>query len=195
MDTGARDLARRRAHTLLVVLFVVYLVLLIWVILWKVEVPWVGRAAGLPRPIKLVPFVASGDFDASAPLEVVANVALFIPFGVYLKLLAPSWRWWALAGVFVGASVVLETGQHLLSTGSFDVTDIIDNTAGGLVGLGLLALARRWLRERATRVVIRSGLIASIVVVLAVVIFFVSPLHYVTQRNVIVPRLQPSQTP
>ena len=41
---------------------------------------------------------------------------------------------------FVVASLFLETTQHLLSTGSFDTTDIIMNTVGGLTGLGLLAL-------------------------------------------------------
>ena len=71
------------------------------------------------------------------------NILLFIPFGLYLGLLAPSWRWWKATGVFVGASLVLEVIQHLLSTGSFDITDVIVNTAGGLAGLGLLALARR----------------------------------------------------
>ena len=50
--------------------------------------------------------------------------------------------------MFAGASLVLETAQHVLSTGSFDITDVIVNTAGGLAGLGLLALARRRLRRR-----------------------------------------------
>ena len=115
-------------------LFVVYLVLLAWMVLWKFEMPWVGTAALLPRPLKLVPFVPSGDAGASAPQEVIANLLLFVPFGIYLGLLAPSWRWWANAAVFAGASTVLEVTQHLISVGSFDTTDIIVNTAGGLAG-------------------------------------------------------------
>ena len=63
-----------------VVLFTVYLVLLAWIVLWKLGVPWAG---GISRVIKLVPFVPSGDEGASAPFEVVANFALFIPLGVY----------------------------------------------------------------------------------------------------------------
>ncbi len=141
----------------LVVLFVVYLVLLVWAVVWKLDVPYVGEAALLPRPIKLIPFVPSAEAGASAPLEVVANFVLFVPFGVYLGLLAPTWPWWRWTGVLVGASFVLEATQHLLSTGSFDTTDIIVNTVGGLAGVGLLALARRRLQAR-TAAVMTQGL-------------------------------------
>ena len=119
----------RPGGNVLVVLFVVYLVLLVWAVVWKLDVPYVGEAALLPRPIKLIPFVPSAEAGASAPLEVVANFLLFVPFGVYLGLLAPTWRWWTWTGVLLGASFVLEATQHLLSTGSFDTTDIIVNTA------------------------------------------------------------------
>jgi quinol-cytochrome oxidoreductase complex cytochrome b subunit len=38
--------AERRRRTLLVALFVVYLMLLTWIILWKPELPYIGAAAG-----------------------------------------------------------------------------------------------------------------------------------------------------
>lgn len=179
----------------MVALFAVYLVLLTWIILWKLEVPYVGAAAGLSRPWKLVPFVASGDAGASVPLEVVANVLLFVPFGIHLGMLAPAWRWWQLAGVFVGASLVLEVTQHLISTGSFDTTDVITNTAGGLVGLGLLAWARRVWRDRASVLMTRGLLIGGVIAVLAVAAFIVSPLHYEQPHDVIFPLPGSTRTP
>ena len=187
--------AEPRRRALLVALFVVYLVLLAWIILWKLEVPYVGAAAGLPRPWKLVPFVASGGAGASAPLEIVANVILFVPFGLYLGMLTPMWRWCQAAGVFVGASLLLELTQHLISTGSFDTTDVIDNALGGIVGLGLLALARRWWRERASGIVTRICLVAGIVAVLAVAAFIASPLRYQAQHDVVVPNPTLTRTP
>ena len=174
-------------HVLLVVLFVVYLVLLMWIVLWKLAVPWVGEAALLPRPIKLVPFLPSTEAGVSAPIEVVANILLFVPFGLYLGLLAPSWQRWKVTGVLVGASLVLEITQHLLSTGSFDITDVIVNTAGGLAGLGLLALARRRFQARTIAVLTRVCLIGTVLSLLAIGIFNASPWHYVPQRDVIVP--------
>ena len=180
--------AQSRPRRLLIALFVIYLVLLAWAILWKFEIPYVGRAAGFARPIKLLPFLPIGDYNASNPFEVLGNVLLFIPFGLYLGSLARSWRWWMLTGVFLGASVVLETTQHLLSTGSFDTSDLISNTAGGLVGLGLLALARRRFGARATTIGIRVGLIGTALALLAIVALFVSPFRYGPQHDVVVPR-------
>lgn len=177
---------------LLGVLFAVYLVLLVWIILWKLEVPSVGAAAGLPRPIKLVPYLPSGDFDASDPLEVLVNILMFVPFGIYLGMLAPRLRWWAVAGILLASSLALETTQHLLSVGSFDLTDVIDNTLGGLIGLGALVIARRALGGRAGRLVTRILLIGGIVAVLAVAAFIASPLRFVGQHDVIVP--QPGMT-
>src|SRR5205085_2385497 len=55
--TTENDRSRERGRRLLIGLFVVYLVLLGWMVLWKFETPWVGAAALLPRPLKLVPFV------------------------------------------------------------------------------------------------------------------------------------------
>jgi glycopeptide antibiotics resistance protein len=176
----------------LVVLFAVYLVLLAWIVLWKLETPYVGAAALLPRPFKLIPFLPSAEAGGSAPLEVVANILLFVPFGIYLGLLAPSWRAWKAAGVFAGASLALEIAQHVLSTGSFDITDVIVNTAGGLAGLGLLALARRSIPAVTVASMTRVCLIGTVVALLAVGIFIASPLRYAPQHDVIFATPSPS---
>ena len=173
---------------LLATLFVVYLVLLVWIILWKLEVPSIGAAAGLARPIKLVPYLPSGDFDASDPLEVLVNILLFVPFGIYLGMLAPRLRWWAIAGILIVSSLALETTQHLLSVGSFDLTDVIDNSLGGLIGFGALVLAQRRLGAKAGWLATRVCLIGGVVAVLAVAAFIASPLRFVGQHDVIIPR-------
>ena len=184
---------RLDGHVLLVALFAIYLVLLAWVVVWKLDVPYVGAAALLPRPIKLIPFVPTGGAGASAPLEVLANLLLFVPFGLYLGLLVPMWRWWKVTGVLVVASLVLEATQYLSSTGSFDTTDIIVNTVGGLVGLGLLALARRRLQTRTAAVMTRVCLIGTVVSLLAIAIFVASPLHHDQLRDVIFASPAPSR--
>ncbi|MFC9559610.1 VanZ family protein [Agromyces sp. NPDC056965] len=170
----------RGTSPLLVLLFAVYLVLLAWIILWKLEVPFLG-AGGL-RHVKLVPFVASGSDTASEPLEVAANFLLFVPFGAYLVLLRPSWPLWKHVGALAGASLLLEIGQYALAVGSSDATDVIANTSGGITGLFVTALLTRRLGA-STIVVTRICLVGTAVTVLACLAFFASPLHY-GQRDV-----------
>lgn len=166
----------------LVALFVVYLVMLVWIVLWKLQLPYVGE--GELRHIKLVPFAPTTEDGASEPFEVVANLLLFVPFGLYLGLLAPSWSTWKLAGVVASSSLALEVTQWVLSIGSCDVTDLIVNTTGGLAGLGLLVLARRRLRDRAGTVMTGVCSIGTVLSLLAVGIFIASPLHYTPLRDV-----------
>lgn len=167
---------RVSSTNLLVVLFVVYLVLLAWIVLWKLEVPWLGVDA--QRVLKLVPFVSTADAGASAPAEVAVNAVLFVPFGLYLGLLAPSWPWWKATGVVACASLGLEVAQYVLAVGSSDVTDVVVNTAGGLVGIGLLALARRRLPASTTTVMAGVCSIGTVLALLASGLVVASPMRY-----------------
>lgn len=167
---------RARATTVLALLFAVYLVLLVWIVLWKLEVPWVGDEER--RVVKLVPFVPAAGAGASRPLEVVANILLFVPFGVYLGLLAPRWSSWRAVGPLAGASLALELGQYVLAVGSTDVTDVIVNTTGGLAGIGLVALARRRLGARTAAVMMHACSIATILVLVVSGMVVASPLRY-----------------
>lgn len=176
-----------RSRALLVALFVVYLLLLAWIVLWKLEVPHVG-IAGI-RQVKLIPFAAGAGFGPNAPLEVAANVALFVPFGLYLGLIAPTWPWTRAAGVLAGASLALESAQYVLAIGVSDTTDLIVNTGGGLIGFGLIALARRRLREAAPQIAIRICAAGTGLALIASVLFFLSPLHY-AQRDVVVAEVE-----
>ncbi|MFC8600073.1 VanZ family protein [Isoptericola sp. NPDC057191] len=164
-----------RRRTALVLLFAAYLVLLGWLVLWKLGTPWVGEAG--MRVVKLVPFVATASAGASDPVEIALNLVVFLPFGVYLGLLAPSWPWWRSAGVLAGASLALEVGQYVLAVGSTDVTDVVVNTAGGLAGLAVVALARRRLAARTTVVLSRWCVAGTVLAVLAVGLFVASPVR------------------
>lgn len=184
--TSPEERPVRRA--LVIVSFAVYLVLLAWVVLWKLEVPWIGDAASLVRPIKLVPFVSDGDAGASAPIELLINLVLFVPLGLFVGTLAPAWSWWRAGLVALGVSLALEVVQHLISTGSFDTTDLIVNTAGALVGWAIFAAVRRRAGERAPAVMRSVCVTVAGLALVAVVAFVASPLHYGPQRDVVVER-------
>jgi glycopeptide antibiotics resistance protein len=163
---------------MLVGFFVVYLALLVWSVLWKLDAPFIG--GGSTGEVKLVPFVRTDQFGTSKPFELVANVLLFVPFGLYLGLLlAPPRRWAKAVPAIAATSFALEAAQYLLAVGSADVSDLILNTAGGLVGLGLVAWARRAGSVSATTVLARVLAVGTGVALLASALFFVaSPLRY-----------------
>jgi glycopeptide antibiotics resistance protein len=128
-----------RSRIALITLFAGYTAVLVWAVLWKLELPHVGEAH--ERGIKLVPFVASNGFGASAPLEVAANVLLFAPLGAFLRVIATGWRPMRIVCTLAAASLALEVLQYVLAVGSSDSTDVISNTVGGIAGMGLVLLS------------------------------------------------------
>lgn len=162
------------ARVLLGILFAVYLILLIWLVIWKLEVP--SLETGGLRALKLVPFVASSGYAASAPLEVIGNIVVFVPLGFYLGLLASTLPWWRAAGVIAVASVLMETTQYVLAVGRSDVTDVVANTLGGVIGLALGIPLRLILRGRPPAGVACIALIVTVLAVLVVALSVIEPL-------------------
>jgi len=116
------------------------------------------------------------------------NLVLFVPFGLFVGALAPTWSWWKAGIAALVASLVLEAVQHLISTGSFDTTDLIVNTAGALGGWAIFVVVCRVSGERSSVVVTRICVIVSAIALIAAVAFVASPLSYGPQRDVVVER-------
>lgn len=76
----------------------------------------------------------------------LANVALFVPFFAALAVLVPTW-WWVAAGA--GLSFAVELYQGEIGTREQDLVDILANTAGAALGVGLGLLVRRLVGSRA----------------------------------------------
>ena len=168
--------SRHSAHRVVfAALFAVYLGLLTWAVLWKLGMPTLH---GGTRAVKLVPFVADDGYGVSTVPEMLANVALFVPFGVYVGLLAPRSRWWR-AGVAAAAlSVVFETLQFVLAVGSSDVTDVILNTAGAVLGIAVLAVARGVLRQRTASVLVPMCAAGTVLALAVGAVFAAGPLRH-----------------
>lgn len=68
-------------------------------------------------------------------LEFLANIALFVPVGVFLLLLVGSERWWlAMIGPFFVTSFI-ETMQRGIPGRVPDERDLLANTLGGIAGV------------------------------------------------------------
>lgn len=75
----------------------------------------------------------------NAPLEsVVLNVLLFVPFGYILPSAADSVNdFWKVVGAGVALSLLIETAQLITHLGWFDISDIIHNGIGAMIGYWL----------------------------------------------------------
>jgi glycopeptide antibiotics resistance protein len=79
--------------------------------------------------------------------NLLANLLLFLPFGFALGLRFPAAPLWRSLSIMVVLSASVEVIQLVAGTGrSADITDVLTNTVGGLVGLllarGTVALVR-----------------------------------------------------
>ena len=87
-------------------------------------------------------------------LNVLLNIALFVPLGVLLPLLwKPFRKWYAALGAGFGVSLLIELAQLLTARGMCDVDDLFTNTLGAMLGwcaamlvLALHQKSRTWPR-------------------------------------------------
>lgn len=86
--------------------------------------------------------------------EHLANIALFVPVGLFLLLLVGTRFWWvAAAGAFALTSAI-ETAQRSIPGRVPDERDIAANTMGALIGIAVgvvLTLPATLRRQRARR--------------------------------------------
>lgn len=68
--------------------------------------------------------------------NVLGNIVLFIPYGIFASVMAKLDRPFHALGLVLFASVTVETTQLLIGR-VFDIDDIILNLIGGLVGYGI----------------------------------------------------------
>ena len=86
-------------------------------------------------------------------LEFTANVALFVPFGIFFVLLLGRRRWWLAVLLGVGMTVAIEFGQQFIPNRVSDPRDLLANSIGTVVGtlLALVLTASKARRLRQVR--------------------------------------------
>ncbi|TMI95841.1 MAG: VanZ family protein [Bacteroidetes bacterium] len=108
------------------VLFIIYLIALFWILLFKLGVRFSYMEN---RNVNLIPF---GNIDVS---ETILNVVIFVPLGIYAGVLFERWGFVKKLFFFFLISLMLEGLQFIFRIGAFDITDIITNISGGIIGL------------------------------------------------------------
>lgn len=99
-----------------------------------------GKASST-QSVNLIPFHTITDyFSNERPLglsNVIGNVLLFIPMGVYLSLFTRSRKFWLTVLSIALISISAEVFQYSIHVGAADIDDVILNIMGGLVGIAL----------------------------------------------------------
>ena len=118
---------------LTLVLFIIYLIALNWILLFKLGVQFSYMEK---RSVNLIPFseplILNGKMDVG---ETIMNVVIFVPLGIYAGILFQRWSFKKKLLFFFLISFIVEGLQFILAVGAFDSTDIITNTLGGIIGL------------------------------------------------------------
>ncbi|PPF76833.1 VanZ family protein [Subtercola sp. Z020] len=127
-----------RRHPVLTALTLAYLGLVAWITLGPQ--PLDDRAEGLLyRALRVFGRHASTDWITYDRVEFAANVAMFLPIGVFLLLLLGRRQWWLAIILGFLMTVGIEVAQLALPGRVSDVRDVVSNTTGATLGV-LLAL-------------------------------------------------------
>ena len=164
----------KRRLNLTNVIFIVYLLILIWLILFKMsfsfnDISLLSRT----RSVNLLPFCNIRDIGGIQVKEIIMNIVVFIPMGIYLKMNNVTNIKTVLYGI--SSSFVFELIQFLFAIGTSDITDLTTNTMGIVVGLFVYALFRKIFvnKEKTDRVINRIAIIVFILfsILLSLLIF------------------------
>lgn len=146
-------------------LFIVYLLALIWIILFKMQFSF----NTLPhfRGLNLIPLAGSviknNQLDYN---EIILNMMVFIPFGLYLSMIKLNWSFWKKIISIAGVSLLFELLQFIFEIGGTDITDLISNTLGGAVGMGFYIVFSKILKEKTNKILNILAFIGTICIVI-----------------------------
>lgn len=149
------------------ILFIVYFLLLTWIIVFKMELSMSNLVA--EKSINFIPFKESAIVNGRISFsEIINNAIVFIPVGVFTAMLADNLKFIKMAAVPFGISLFYEITQYIFAVGACDITDLINNTLGGIVGILIFKLRRKVLGDKAFKVVNIFSIICVVLIVIMV---------------------------
>lgn len=161
----------KRQSTVSKVVCGIYLILLVWLILFKFNVNITDLDHS--RSVNLIPFGESMIVNGQLELrEIIFNVLVFVPFGVYISMFKANWSFLKKIIPCLLLSLGFEAFQFIFAIGASDITDMIGNTLGGMAGIGLYYLFKKLFRNRSTAIINGLGFAIEILAILMLAIIF-----------------------
>lgn len=149
------------------ILLILYLIILTWLILFKMEIHLGMLFSMRYRTINLIPFngslITNGKINLS---EIILNILVFVPFGVYISMLKDEWSFFQKVLPAFCVSLAYEVLQFIFGIGASDITDLLGNTIGGIIGILLFGLLSKVWKDTTIKIVNRLAAIGTFVIVL-----------------------------
>ena len=163
------------------VLLMVYLLALTWIILFKLQMDFSNLRDMNYRSVNLIPFAGSGIVNDRVDVsEILLNVAAFVPFGIYVSMLKPDGGFWKKVLPISCVSLFYEVMQYVLAIGGSDITDLIGNTLGGVVGIGVFAGLYRLFGKKIIKILNILALIGTVAAVAFLALLVIANLKTAT---------------
>ena len=150
-------------------LFALYLMILLWLVLFKLRVDISSVFSYHHRSLNLIPFAAPSRVHGEIGYgEMIYNCFFFIPFGLLLSVNFKKIKFLPKLVLIMIFSVAVENIQYIFAIGATDITDVITNTLGGLIGLSLYALSNKYVNsEKLDRAINILGVVLFVLFMLA----------------------------
>jgi len=141
-NMGTNLKVNKGLNRLTLLLFTIYLIVLYWILLFKLGVrfSYIDK-----RSVNFIPFNDPTILNA----ENILNVLIFIPLGIYTGVLFKRWSFGKKLFFFFFLSFIVESLQYILRLGALDVTDLITNTLGGVIGLMIFKVIEKLFNNNA----------------------------------------------
>ena len=141
----------------LLVVFGIYLALLVWCILFKFAL----RPEEIPhlRGINLIPYAASVVVNGKVQIsEIIENMLV----GLCISAFYPDSEIQNRILLASGLSLFFEVTQYIFAIGASDITDVIDNTLGAVIGILLyLGMKKIW-KEKTGKIITILGAVLEV---------------------------------
>jgi glycopeptide antibiotics resistance protein len=129
-------------------LFALYLVILLWLVLFKLKVNISSVFDHHHRSLNLLPFAAPSRVHGEIGFgEMIYNCLFFIPFGLLLDVNFKKIGFLPKLAFIMFFSISVEIIQYIFAIGVTDITDVITNTLGGFIGLTLYSLFNKYIHS------------------------------------------------
>ena len=156
-----------RQSNLTRILFAVYFIILVWILLFKMSFSIDELYKN--RSINIIPFMGSVIVNGRIYIsEIINNIVVFIPVGIYVCMLKKDWPILKKISVGFFISLGIEVLQFVLSIGATDITDLIGNTFGGIVGILVFYLFSKVFKNKTNNIINILALIATILLIVLI---------------------------